>query len=230
MSRTDSFADPRIMLPMAVTIFFSVLNGVMFNVAIPEIALTFKLIPSEVSWVMTAYMVTFALGSLVYGKLADSIPVKRLITIGLILLNLGSLLGFMAGSYPLLILARIIQASGGAAIPALAMLVATRYFPLKYKGRVLGVIAATVSMAAAFGPILGGFITSAMNWRYLFLMTLLTLGALPFSTSSLARFASRSAASFACNSERFALSAFSNLALPLKYSNGLDSDGLVILT
>ena len=62
-------ADPRITIPLAVTIFFSVLNGVMFNVAIPEIARDFELMPSEVSWVMTAYMLTFALGSLVYGKL-----------------------------------------------------------------------------------------------------------------------------------------------------------------
>ena len=181
MSRTtDAFADPRITLPLAVTIFFSVLNGVMFNVAIPEIASTFGLIPSQVSWVMTAYMVTFALGALIYGKLADSIPVKRLITTGLVLLNLGSVLGFFAGNYPLLIAARVLQASGGAAIPALAMLVATRYFPQEHKGRVLGVIAATVSVAAGVGPIMGGFITDALHWRFLFLVTLLTLCTLPF--------------------------------------------------
>ena len=180
MSRTASHADPRITLPLAVTIFFSVLNGVMFNVAIPEIASTFGLIPSQVSWVMTAYMITFALGALIYGKLADSIPVKRLITTGLVLLNLGSVLGFFAGNYPLLIAARVLQASGGAAIPALAMLVATRYFPQEHKGRVLGVIAATVSVAAGVGPIIGGFMTDALHWRFLFLVTLLTLCALPF--------------------------------------------------
>ena len=173
-------ADPRITFPLAFTIFFSVLNGVMFNVAIPEIALDFQLKPSEVSWIITAYMITFALGSLVYGKLADALPVRRLITIGLVLLNLGSLLGFVAQQYPLLIVARVMQASGGAAIPAIGMLVATRYFPQEYKGRVLGVIASTVSVAAGVGPILGGIITDVFNWRLLFLMTLLTLGALPF--------------------------------------------------
>ncbi len=173
-------ADPRITFPLAVTIFFSVLNGVMFNVAIPEIAVTFSLAPSEVSWVMTAYMATFALGALIYGKLADSQPVRRLIMIGLILLNLGSVLGFFAGNYVILILARILQASGGAAIPALAMLVATRYFPLEKKGMVLGVIASTVSVGAAMGPILGGLITDLVGWRYLFLMTLVTLFTLPY--------------------------------------------------
>ncbi len=180
MSRTATLADPRITLPLAVTIFFSVLNGIMFNVAIPEIAVSFSLAPSEVSWVMTAYMATFALGALIYGKLADSQPVHRLIMIGLLLLNLGSVLGFFAGSYPLLIAARVLQASGGAAIPALAMLVATRYFPQEKKGMVLGVIASTVSVGAAMGPILGGLITDLIGWRYLFLMTLVTLFTLPY--------------------------------------------------
>jgi DHA2 family metal-tetracycline-proton antiporter-like MFS transporter len=180
MGRESGLADPRITLPLAVTIFFSVLNGIMFNVAIPEIALGFRLMPSEVSWVMTAYIATFALGSLVYGKLADSVSVKRLITIGLLLLNLGSVIGFMASWYPMLIFARVLQASGGAAIPALAMLVATRYFPREQKGMVLGVIASTVAFGAAVGPVLGGFITGSLHWRFLFLMTLLTLLALPF--------------------------------------------------
>lgn len=152
----------------------------MFNVAIPDIAREFVLVPSQVSWVVAAYMVTFALGSLIYGKLADSMPVRGLITLGLLLLNLGSLLGFIAHTYPLVIAARVLQAIGGAAIPSLAMLVATRYFPRERKGRVLGVIAATVSVAAGVGPILGGFITDALGWRALFLMTLLTLAALPF--------------------------------------------------
>lgn len=180
MMRESQLADPRITMPLAVTIFFSVLNGVMFNIAIPEIAKGFGLMPSEVSWVMTAYTATFALGALVYGKLADSVSIKRLITIGLLLLNLGSVIGFMAGWYPMLIFARVLQASGGSAIPALAMLVATRYFPRQRKGMVFGVIASTVAFGAGIGPVLGGFIAGSMHWRFLFLLTVLTLPALPF--------------------------------------------------
>ena len=70
-------------------IFFSVLNGMMFQVAIPDIAAEFALLPSEVSWVMTGYILVFAVGALMYGKLADIYPVKRLITIGLTLMNAG---------------------------------------------------------------------------------------------------------------------------------------------
>jgi DHA2 family metal-tetracycline-proton antiporter-like MFS transporter len=160
-------------------VFFSVLNGTMFNVSIPDIAAEFGLMPSEVSWVMTAYIITFALGSVTYGKLADIYPVKNLITAGLILLSAGSVIGLFAAWYPVLIAARVVQASGGASIPALAMLIATQYFPSNIKGRVLGVIASTVAFSGGIGPVLGGFITGTFHWRYLFLFSFVTLLAIP---------------------------------------------------
>jgi len=159
-------------------IFFSVLNGTMFNVAIPDIAREFSLSAAEVSWVMTGFIITFALASVTYGKLADIYPVRRLMVIGLLLFNAGSLLGFLAPSYPMLLLGRIVQASGGGAIPAMAMLVATRYFPVTARGRVLGAAASTVAFAAGVGPVAGGFIAGHWHWRYLFLVSLATLGAI----------------------------------------------------
>jgi len=166
-------------VPLCVIIFFSVLNGMMFNVAIPDIAAEFRLLPSEVSWVMTGYILVFGVGSLVYGRLADSLSVRWLVTLGLLLLNVGSVIGFLSFRYPMVIAARLIQASGGAAIPALAMLVATKYMPHAVRGKVLGIIAATVSFAAAVGPILGGFVAGILGWRSLFLVTLVTILTIP---------------------------------------------------
>jgi len=185
MARTVSIIEKagdqgRLTLLLSIIIFFSVLNGTMFNVAVPDIALEFTLIPSEVSWVITGYIMIFALGSVTYGKLADSYPVKDLVTIGLLLFNAGSLLGFFSRGYPMLVIARLLQAGGGAAIPALAMLVATKYFPVGIKGRVLGVISSTVALGAGMGPVLGGFITNTFHWRYLFLITVTTLLTIPF--------------------------------------------------
>ncbi len=156
------------------------MNGTMFNVAIPTIGEQFQLTPSEVSWVISGYIVIFALGSITYGKLADMYPVKNLITVGLVLFNLGSLLGFISTTYWMLIIARIVQASGAAAIPALGMITATRYFPPQSKGKVLGAIASTVSFGAGIGPILGGFVAGALNWHYLFLISLFSLPAIYF--------------------------------------------------
>lgn len=147
----------------------------MFNVAIPDIARDFSLSAAEVSWVMTGYIVVFALASVTYGKLADIYPVRRLMVIGLLLFNFGALLGYLSQNYPTLLVGRFVQASGGGAIPAMAMLVATRYFPVTARGRVLGAAASTVAFAAGVGPVAGGFIAGNWHWRYLFLISLVML-------------------------------------------------------
>jgi len=160
-------------------VFFSVLNGTMFNVAVPDIAAEFSLSPGEVSWVITIYIVAFALAAVTYGKLADLFPVRNLITIGLLFFNLGALLGYVADWYPLLIGARFIQAVGGGSIPAMGMLVATRYFPPEMRGRVLGAVASTVAFASGVGPLVGGLLAGSFDWRTLFLLSLMTLAAIP---------------------------------------------------
>jgi DHA2 family metal-tetracycline-proton antiporter-like MFS transporter len=171
--------DERITLPLAFIIFLSVLNGVMFNVAIPDISIEFGLLPSEVSWVITIYIVVFALGSITYGKLADMFPVRNLISLGLLLLIAGSLLGLLSLWYSMLMVSRFVQAGGGAAIPALSMLVATRYVPFNVRGKVLGTMASSVAFAMGVGPILGGFISGYIGWRYLFISSLLAVFTIP---------------------------------------------------
>jgi DHA2 family metal-tetracycline-proton antiporter-like MFS transporter len=168
-----------ITLPLSFIIFFSVLNGTMFHVAVPDISAEYRLMPSEVSWVMTAYILVFAVGSLIYGKLADIYSVRSLITIGLTLMNIGSLMGLFTKVYPMLIASRLVQSAGGSAIPALAMIVITRYFHAGVRGRVLGIIASIVILAAGLGPIIGGFISGTFHWRYLFLVSIATTIAIP---------------------------------------------------
>lgn len=160
--------------------FISVINGSGFNIAIPAIARDFGLTPSEVSWVASGYIIIFALASVTYGKLADMFPVKNLITLGLVLFSGGSLIGFFSHEYVMLIIGRMIQASGAAAIPSLEMLAATRYFPDEQRGRVLGLVASVVSFGAGIGPVVGGFIAGALHWRFIFLAALVTVGTIPF--------------------------------------------------
>ncbi|HAS52805.1 MAG TPA: MFS transporter, partial [Nitrospiraceae bacterium] len=75
---TDPTAQRRLTILLSVCIFFSVLNGTMFNVSLPDIARQFHLLPSQVSWVVSGYIVIFAIGSVTYGRLADSSPVRNL--------------------------------------------------------------------------------------------------------------------------------------------------------
>ena len=168
----------RVVALLCSIVFFSVLNGTMFNVVVPDISRDFGLTASDVSWVITGYIIVFALAAVTYGKLADIYPIRRLLTIGLVLFNIGALLGYFTDNYVQLLLGRLVQASGGGAIPAMAMLVATRYFPATGRGRVLGAVASTVAFAAGVGPVVGGYIAGNWHWRYLFLISLATLFAI----------------------------------------------------
>jgi DHA2 family metal-tetracycline-proton antiporter-like MFS transporter len=99
-------------------IFFAVLNETVFNVSTPAIAGRFGLSASGVSWVMTAFIVFFAMGSVIYGRLSDIFSIKRLLTIGVCMYAGGSALGFALQSFYLgVIVARAVQGAGASALP-----------------------------------------------------------------------------------------------------------------
>lgn len=161
-------------------LIFSVMNGTMFNVALPIIGKEFNLIPSQVSWVMTSYMVLYAIGSVVYGKLADRYRLKDLLTYGLILFAVGSIIGMLASDYWMIVLGRVLQAAGAAVLPATAMIIPVRYFAQERRGRALGTSAVGLALGSALGPIAAGLISSFGSWRLLFLFSLISLVTLPF--------------------------------------------------
>ncbi|PTM59653.1 MFS transporter [Desmospora activa] len=162
-------------------IFFAVLNESVFNVSTPDIARQFDLDASGVSWVVTIFFIVFGMGMVIFGKLSDMYSVKKLITIGIVLYSIGSVLGFVLQSwYPAVILSRAIQGAGGSAIPALVFVMVARFFTAAERGKLFGIITSTVSFAIGIGPLLGGYIASTFHWSYLFLVSLPVLIAIPF--------------------------------------------------
>lgn len=181
----EAAASSRLVLALCFVLFFSVMNATMFNVALPNIAAQFGLKPSSVSWIVTGYSVVYALGSLLFGKMADKYPLKRLISIGIILFAAASALGFFSDSYALVLVSRLIQAAGASCVPALVMLIPVRFFPPEQRGKVMGVIASTIAFSSGLGPIVGGFVAGQWSWNYLFLLSLAAPIALPFIRKSL---------------------------------------------
>jgi MFS transporter, DHA2 family, metal-tetracycline-proton antiporter len=174
----------RLVLMICIILTFTVMNGTMFNVAIPDIAEDFDLMPSQVTWVMTGYILVFAVGALMYGKLADIFPIKRLLTFGIIMFAFGALIGLFSQNYAFLLVARIIQAVGGATIPALAFIIPARFMP-KERGRVFGTVSATVAFASGLGPITGGIVGGTFDWRYLFILSIISVAFIPFLRNSI---------------------------------------------
>ncbi|MFD0590318.1 MFS transporter [Paenibacillus sp. GCM10027627] len=180
MSTPASQNSQKLLIVLAITLIFSVMNGTMFNVVLPEIGKEFQLVPSEVSWIMTSYMVVYAIGSVFFGKLADKYKLKDLLTYGLLVFALGSAIGLWSAEYWMVILGRVLQAAGASVLPATAMIIPIRYFPPERRGRALGTSAIGLALGGALGPVVAGAVTSFGSWRLLFLISLLPLLTLPF--------------------------------------------------
>jgi DHA2 family metal-tetracycline-proton antiporter-like MFS transporter len=162
-------------------IFFAVLNETVFNVSTPNIASQFKLNPSQVSWIITIFIIFFGMGSVIYGKLSDAFSIKKLITFGILMYSISSIIGFVFhNSYPIVIISRAAQGAGASAIPALVMIIIARYYSKEQRGKLFGVITSVVSFAIGIGPVLGGYISGTYHWSYLFVIPVFSLVALPF--------------------------------------------------
>ncbi|KUP25106.1 MFS transporter [Paenibacillus sp. DMB5] len=170
----------RLMRILVFTLIISVMNGTMFNVVLPVISRQFQLSPSQVSWMVSGYLIVYAIGTVTFGKLTDKYSLKNLLTFGLIFLAAGSIFGIVSTQYWMMIVARLLQAVGASVIPALAMIIPIRYFSPEKRGRALGTSAIGVALGSALGPIIAGFVSTVWSWQVLFVIPLLALFTLPF--------------------------------------------------
>ncbi|MGF2614916.1 multidrug efflux MFS transporter [Rossellomorea vietnamensis] len=164
---------------LSLAIWLVVMNTTMFNVALPNILRDFSITASEGAWVVSGYSIVLAICTITYTRLSDYLPIRRLIAIGIMLFGFSSILGFFAESYSLLLLARLLQATGAAAIPGLSMVFASRFIPLSNRGRAMAMIASASSLGFGLGPVVGGVITEHLAWNYLFVVTLLVILLVP---------------------------------------------------
>lgn len=150
-------------------------NAVLFNVALEDMAHDLSISQSKVSWVVVGYSLVVGIGSMIYGKLADRYSVKKLLIISIIIFVAGSIIGFENQSYAIVIFARLVQASGGAAFIALSMIaVAKLVVPAKKPGA-LAMISSSIALAVGIGPLVGGAITNTLGWPYLFLFMVISV-------------------------------------------------------
>jgi MFS transporter, DHA2 family, metal-tetracycline-proton antiporter len=161
-------------------VFIAVMNSSMVNVSVPVIKQDFGVSEAQVGWVITSYLLTYAVGIPLYGRAADVFSLRRAFSLGLAVFALGSLLCVLAPSLPLLVFARVVQAIGAAAIPALASASVAKVLPPGERGTALGLIVSSVGVGAAVGPVVGGVLQELAGWHSLFYATLLlTLLLLP---------------------------------------------------
>ncbi|MFI6499189.1 MFS transporter [Nonomuraea typhae] len=138
-------------------------------VALPDIAREVGFTPHSLQWVVSAYAVLFGGFLLLGGRLADLIGRRRMFVAGMTLYGVGSMLGGLAPSPVLLIVARMIQGLGGAILaPATLSLVNTMFPVGRARTRALTVWATGGAAGLSLGSLLGGALTNWLGWEWVF--------------------------------------------------------------
>jgi len=177
---SKELAGRRIMRVMLLTAVFSAMSVLTFNIVLPELRKEFQIDLAQASWLSSGYLLVYAIGSVVYGKLANRFRLKNLITFGLLAFAAGSLIGFASSSFGQALAGRLLQAAGAAVVPAAAMLIPIRYFPPERRGGAMSMTAAGLALGTALGPAAAALLLALLDWRWLFVPPVLVLALVPF--------------------------------------------------
>ena len=165
--------------------FMVVLDVAIVNVALPSIKTDLNFSQESLQWVITAYAIFFGGALLLGGRLADLLGRRRLFVIGLVVFTVSSLLDGLAWSETSLIVFRSVQGLGAAMLsPAALSILTTTFAEGRERNLALGVWGAASGSGGAAGVLLGGALTSAFSWSWIFFINvpagLIVLAAVPF--------------------------------------------------
>jgi EmrB/QacA subfamily drug resistance transporter len=147
---------------------FMLLHITIVNVALPAIQADLNASLSSLQWVVDAYALTLASFLLVFGSLGDRLGRRRIFAIGFAVFTVASFLCGIAKDPTVLNLFRALQGIGGAAMFATSLALIAQEFEGRERGTAIGIWGATVGGAVAIGPLVGGALTDAFGWEWIF--------------------------------------------------------------
>jgi len=176
-----------IVLGIMLAMFLGALDQTIVATALPTIGRHFGDL-GDLSWVVTAYLLTGTASIPLYGKLSDIHGRRGLMLIAIGLFVVGSLACALAPSMTALVLARALQGMGGGGLMALSQTIIADIVSPRERGRYQGYIAAVFATSSVGGPVLGGFLTQHIDWSLIFWINLpLGLAALAMTSNVLKR-------------------------------------------
>jgi EmrB/QacA subfamily drug resistance transporter len=176
-----------IVIGIMLAMFLGALDQTIVATALPTIGRHFGDL-GDISWVVTAYLLTATAVTPLYGKLSDIHGRRGMMLIAIALFVLGSLACALAPSMTALVLSRALQGMGGGGLMALAQTIIADIVSPRERGRYQGYIAGVFAVSSVGGPVLGGFLTEHLDWSLIFWINLpLGLAALAMTSNVLKR-------------------------------------------
>jgi len=148
--------------------FMAVLDATIVNVALPKLMATFGVSIDSVEWILTAYLLSFAVMLPSSGWFSDRFGHRRVFLSGILTFTLGSFLCSLSPSLGILIAFRVLQGAGAGTLLPVGMAIITREFPPEKRGIALGFWSVAASASVSLGPTLGGYLIDHFSWHTIF--------------------------------------------------------------
>jgi EmrB/QacA subfamily drug resistance transporter len=176
-----------VVLGIMLAMFLGALDQTIVATALPTIGRRFANL-SDLSWVVTAYLLTATASTPLYGKLSDIYGRRMMMLAAIVIFVAGSLACALAPSMIALVLGRALQGLGGGGLMVLAQTIIADLVSPRERGRYQGYIGAVFATSSIGGPVLGGFLTEHLDWSLIFWINLpLGLAALGMTSNVLKR-------------------------------------------
>jgi len=171
--------NSRVIKLLVVSTFVVILNETIMGVAIPHLMTDLRITAVAAQWLTTAFLLTMAVVIPITGFLLKRFHTRGIFLTAMSLFSTGTLLAAVAPGFDVLVVARVVQASGTAIMLPLLITTVMQLEPAATRGRRMGSISIVIAVAPATGPTISGLILSTFSWRYMFIFVLpVALGAL----------------------------------------------------
>lgn len=167
MHHLDEKKKLTIMIAIIIALFFAMINQTIVGTAMPRIIAQLGGM-EYYSWIITIYMLTASIATILVGKLSDIYGRKPFIMTGLAIFMLGSLLSGTSTTIMQLIIFRGLQGAGSGIIMSTAFIAVGDLYSPRERGKWQGIMSGIFGLASILGPVLGGFIVDHFSWRWVF--------------------------------------------------------------
>jgi MFS family permease len=179
MSSTTSTGARRVPLLVGLLFGLAGLGSSSAAIALPVIGSDLDVSTGVGAWAISLYALMLAVATAVYGRVSDLVGIRLPLVVGVTLMTVGALAGALAPSFGVLLVARLLQGAGAAAVPTLGVAIVSARFSGAEKGVALGRVAGMAAAVGCLGPLAGGVIEGLLGWRVVIALPMLGILLLP---------------------------------------------------